>query len=744
MAAAASSSNTSAATAATSSSIHSHEALSFFDNHPSSFIHLCRRADIDNDRSWQQQGRAQLAGALGLTVAAVDPLHPDADSHQQSSEAGWLLSDEAEQAEVSEMVDWANGAAAAHVRCVTEDLPPAVYAEVSEHVSSVSLIDLSPRGRIDDVIYEKHRDVWERVTRGCALIRIALKQGGEPILRWAVRANRKFTGHEDESNADAHLYCIRGGPPVNRCVVSHKCNGSVLHLAARDILIDGKLVRWIMLGSKKVHVAAVWSAQGGVDDWLTKMKHYTAERHAYVNEMTELVASRLRQRGELILSSLARYRLTLNAEYISSVGSGPVDNSRLHHLPADGNEAMAFMLTFNQLHPGPGCELGLEMMFGLFLMHQWGFQTVSAFTIPINELAAVKSSISHLPDVEGAVLYYFNEQGVVQLEKWKSVGYVVLRAVREKLRPMIYGGKDRPALNQLIEQTQQTRAALKVVIVQLEEAKEPAWKKVSKREKRKAKKEKKKTQHQQQLETDAQDDDGGTSASSAATTASVAAIAEGDANEPQRHSDDSASASASDASDTDAPSNSRDRAASSDSIDSTIHSFSTASLAACSTSSSSSTSHLDLSHPDIDLMGTFLVSIGGTRLSSIGQWRVPFPTDARLQRELRNKIDESFRIHVVERHILCALQTTISKVHARIRAIDHVPMTAEERDRWCQETEGFLRWLMEQVYERQRWPANQVMAQYSHLWTLFRQEKRKETGAAIEGQNADRPHAAST
>jgi hypothetical protein len=178
----------------------------------------------------------------------------------------------------------------------------------------------------------------------------------------------------------------------------------------------------VFLGSKKVHAGAVWDEQGGgADAWRDKMRLFEGERYEYVSEMVDIVVPRLRSvdRARLILASLASLRLTINAEYVSSVGTGPTDNRAIYGIAEAGEgarEAFGFMLTPNSLSVAPGMELGLEPMYGLWLMDScWGFETVSAFDIPLSDLADAKIAVTALPDVEGAVLYYGNARGTLQV-----------------------------------------------------------------------------------------------------------------------------------------------------------------------------------------------------------------------------------------------------------------------------------------------------------------------------------------
>lgn len=61
--------------------------------------------------------------------------------------------------------------------------------------------------------YEQNPDIWEKVPRGCAIFvaydtRKERWAEGSYHMCWAVRANKKFTGHEDEEAGDSKLSVV--------------------------------------------------------------------------------------------------------------------------------------------------------------------------------------------------------------------------------------------------------------------------------------------------------------------------------------------------------------------------------------------------------------------------------------------------------------------------------------------------------------------------------------------------------
>lgn len=59
--------------------------------------------------------------------------------------------------------------------------------------------------------------------------------------------------------------------------------------------------------------------------------------------------------------------------------------------------------------------------------------------MPLNDLAKIKEQIVRIEDIEGSVVYHLSSNGATQLEKAKAGGYVVRRAIREKMKRFLFG-----------------------------------------------------------------------------------------------------------------------------------------------------------------------------------------------------------------------------------------------------------------------------------------------------------------
>lgn len=210
----------------------------------------------------------------------------------------------------------------------------------------------------------------------------------------------------------------------------------VLKFSARKLKFSGtdQEQKYLFLGSKKVHICLPWlgSVKKLIEDaQITYPANET--RFALVHDM---VAAISRFISEELVDFLVEHHLVINSEFLCPVSSGPINNSLLHDLK--NNTSYVFSLTVNDLQTPAGLELCLNPIFTLdFLKRKFQLQTVQFFVISQKNLEQVKNQITDLTDVEGAVLYHLNDNGVIELEKVKSRGYVLVRAFREKSRNFI-------------------------------------------------------------------------------------------------------------------------------------------------------------------------------------------------------------------------------------------------------------------------------------------------------------------
>jgi hypothetical protein len=332
-----------------------------------------------------------------------------------------------------------------------------------------------------------------------------------------------------------------------------------------------------------------------------------------------------------------------------------------------------------------------------------------------------------------------------QLEKWKSAGYVILRAIREKLKPFIYGSRHGgPGLADLIDKVaaaeedddaakrgvqDASALGLKVNKVECTPAQIAAEKAAAKRAaavaaaaqpaqeasassggKKKANSKNKKRKAKEQ-------------AAAALADATAAAIAMEALSVAAPPGAAAAAAAAADAATAESGSDDGDEKEESD-------------VGAAAASSTVPSVYLEFQHPEIDLLGSVLsAEEGGHKVpSSTSAWRVRCPASAEGEAALRARVAAAYEAAVLQRPFASALKSVTERVVARIKAIDHVPMNEQTRARWIADAAEFLRWIQEQIVVHRRWPAKEVMNSYSMLWATFREERERKAAQSQQAQ----------
>lgn len=378
------------------------------------------------------------------------------NGEEQIRDREWTrMTAEDEDAECRSFIEWTSTTTQkfrkqvkSNVRCVSNDVEEKILSDTIPSSYSVSISDFAPNSAMgDDIIYEKYHDVWEKLPRGCAMVQIKHKTSGETLLFWGARANRKFTGHEDEGATDSALYTVDTGSSAEHALVTLKENGQVLHLAVRTVSLpkNGGKVSLLIVGSKKVHAVLPL-----LNDWKEmgrRLRLYEPQaRYGLVADMFDACEKHV---SSELLSFLDINSLVLNSEFVVPSGSGPVDNTQIHSIKEP--TPFGFCFSVNRLACPRGTELCINPVYGLKKLKELGFPAVSGFLVPVEELENAKRKIAHLPVVEGGVVYHISSNGTTRLEKAKASGYVVVRAIREKVKGFLSGRKKKKGVVQALK-----------------------------------------------------------------------------------------------------------------------------------------------------------------------------------------------------------------------------------------------------------------------------------------------------
>ena len=296
-------------------------------------------------------------------------------------------------------------------------LPKGISAEITD-------VKINCYG-IDDKIYESNQVLREKVARGNSFVVFFGKD--VPNGGCVVRGLKKFSGaywDDDDIQHANHSgwsrYFLSDPSTATNVVVMEKVNGEAAHVSVR--LLGTTFL--IFCGSKNVHLL------------VTRRQHllkYKEQRYSYACVIGEAFFDLLEGMSESkrvqLLSFLAHTGFTAIFELLQPNNQHIVN---LSHLPAP-------ILKFITWVPcdvgGKNCICSLPPNIAIDLASYLCIPTAKYSLIEIAELPRELAAVRASKQSEGAVLYFLNRnQEVIGLIKFKSIWYILLRAVREILK----------------------------------------------------------------------------------------------------------------------------------------------------------------------------------------------------------------------------------------------------------------------------------------------------------------------
>ncbi|KAK8407039.1 hypothetical protein O3P69_007530 [Scylla paramamosain] len=282
----------------------------------------------------------------------------------------------------------------------------------------------------DDKIYSNNSDIRQKIPRGTTLLDLKKGSGEETIQDVLIYANRKFTGdigdeddiQQPESN-EWKKYFLKDQEKAKQVVCMKKINGEAAHFSAREI--DGKF--YIITGSKNVHM--IIKEKEDIDK-------YTGDRFTVAKVVARCVWDTLHALEEkhfmFLLKFLDLTKCTAICELLQPENQHIMNLSNLERpllyvigfTPPAGDESWRSLIALPPHHT-------LDLLSGLGL-------TVPGYTvIPVEDVQRYREEIrngKHGYHEEGEVLYFLSEdEETIGLVKAKTVWYIMLRALREKV-----------------------------------------------------------------------------------------------------------------------------------------------------------------------------------------------------------------------------------------------------------------------------------------------------------------------
>ncbi|XP_064611084.1 uncharacterized protein LOC135475207 [Liolophura sinensis] len=312
-----------------------------------------------------------------------------------------------------------------HLKVVSTPVPLRILPE--PYTGELSDVRVFTRRGPDDAIFEKNKDIREKVARGNCFL--DLSGGPERCMCCVVYAFKKFTGglgdDDDKEKGDNFTwkkFFTKSLEETDKVVCTRKANGEAAHLSCLEI--DGEL--FICGGSKNVHM-------------LIRRKEdielYSGPRFKIAKEVCEAIMTALEAMNEedklRLLKFLAITRFTAIFEILSPAHQH-VEN--LSHLSS--SKLVFITWTSVDLEPSADTQLSpLPPHVSIEVARCLGLETVKYEVIPYSDVEDRMSQVRRGYNYEGEVFYFLDgSSNVIGLLKKKTAWYILCRAIREKAR----------------------------------------------------------------------------------------------------------------------------------------------------------------------------------------------------------------------------------------------------------------------------------------------------------------------
>eukprot|EP01125_Pyxidicula_operculata_P016634 TRINITY_DN5757_c0_g3_i2.p1 TRINITY_DN5757_c0_g3~~TRINITY_DN5757_c0_g3_i2.p1 ORF type:complete len:568 (+),score=125.94 TRINITY_DN5757_c0_g3_i2:2052-3755(+) len=306
--------------------------------------------------------------------------------------------------------------------------------------------DPKHRPTTEDEVYEKSSKIRDEVSRGNTLLSFRLPNTKETLYFFPLKGLPKFTGGMGDDD-DTDLYSkdswkkffIKDPAQSRTLVITNKENGSAGHITA--FRVDSQY--FIVGGSKNVHLLvrnrkdlSKYHERSNVDVALKVL-------HAFFDQFEGLSP----EKQQKLLSYLDENRVTACFEML--------DPEEQHIEPLDHlkRPILKFITFCKSLLCYPETErqklkksnnsLCENPCVALKKAHELGLTPIEYDTIEVSpaSIEKVQTSIRSSKGTEGKVLYFLDVDGnVIGILKKKSVWYIAIRCIREKMKMYISSG----------------------------------------------------------------------------------------------------------------------------------------------------------------------------------------------------------------------------------------------------------------------------------------------------------------
>lgn len=296
----------------------------------------------------------------------------------------------------------------------------------------------------DDHLYNEYPELRRRVSRGHCLLELEYDDGRRRVI-CVIRALKKFTSN-DERDTCWEEYFTKPIDQTVDIVCTSKTNGEAAHLS--PFLIDDQI--YLCAGSKNVHMIfknkehldmygdepryriAMEICRKVLDDfdigWKRNMYLFMLENRC--TAVMELLSVDHQHIVKVEKSALKFIAWTTNDNTFDT-------NKQEENDPSDDASEKGTDVSDDVKSDDVNNKslISIRADRGIKMAKKYGFDTIDYKVIKYSQLESHIEKIKQTTNIEGEVMYFVDDQdNTIGLLKKKSVWYVIIRAIREKLR----------------------------------------------------------------------------------------------------------------------------------------------------------------------------------------------------------------------------------------------------------------------------------------------------------------------
>ena len=297
--------------------------------------------------------------------------------------------------------------------------------ETTQDGLTLTVTDVNVKMRPDDAAYQRSKELWQHVPRGCATIVVMDKN---VLWQGSIMGFPKFGYEEDKMYQFPHK-----ASDVDSFVFVTKENGECFHFTCSPKMSWGRVVAF---GSKQVHVATIFAHDEDfyTMEWIQPLQtqHYPDPRYGYAFQLIAQMVQEAKS-SELI----QRQWTSMLDELVNCTAIAEAcDPQRAEHLVHYDSPQLLWL----------GWRRGTDMSFlsshpaeQRARFQSWGwkvpFEFVSVMAQNMEKIKFIQEHFRLVENCEGAVKYVVLKDGrTVAFVKDKNYNYVARRAVREKVK----------------------------------------------------------------------------------------------------------------------------------------------------------------------------------------------------------------------------------------------------------------------------------------------------------------------